>query len=303
MRLLDRRQRSTTALGYQLDEVKAVRTAQQRTDLAILELDDNLGKQCRQAVKRPHAQTAPLQRIRSIGIRRGQLSKVLTLFRALVDLFCLYLELLDLLGTRRLRCAQENMRHFVFLRGISRGRIAAQIIVDLAFGDDDLVVHFTLAHACNGHLLADILAKFREGDAIFLQGIAELGQRHLVVGGDALQRLLKLRIVDAHAAVARVLQLDLVHDQTIEHLPLKLAPRRQRRSLLLQLRDGKVETCIQLMQRDHFVIDDGNDPVDRLRFIRWLILSIGAEHTHQAEDCERFAKQGRHVRYPLFIED
>ena len=43
--------------------------------------------------------------------------------------------------------------------------------------------------------------------------------------------------------------------------------------------------------------------MDRLRFIRWLILSIGAEHTHQAEDCERFAKQGRHVRYPLFIED
>jgi hypothetical protein len=100
-----------------------------------------------------------------------------------------------------------------------------------------------------------------------------------------------------------MLQLDFVHDQAIKHLPLEFAARWQRCSLLLQLSNGEIEAGAQFMQRDHLVIDDGNDAVGGQRFIRWLILGFGAERADQAEDYEDFAKQGRHEMYPLFIED
>ena len=192
MRLFNRRQRRTTAFGDQLDQVETVRTAQQRTDLAILELDDNVGEQGWQAIERTCTQVSSFQRVRRIRIRRSQLREVLPLLYALIDLFCLGFERLDLLRTRGFRRTEENVRDFVLFPCVPALQVTAQIIIYLAFGNDDLVIHLTLAHARDGHFLANILAELDEGDAILLQRIAELGERHLVIGGDTLQRLLKL---------------------------------------------------------------------------------------------------------------
>ena len=85
----------------------------------------------------------------------------------------------------------------------------------------------------------------------------------MVIGGNPLQRLFKLGIINAQADFPGVLQLHLVHDQAFEHLLLQHFARWQIGALALQLLQRQPQSRAQFVQGDHFVIDHGDDPVGR----------------------------------------
>src|SRR6185503_1138207 len=117
------------------------------------------------------------------------------------------------------------MRHVV----LRTRRIRLELFeeeVDLAVVYLDLVLDFTLAQARDQDLIAQVLAPGVEGDVVALEGAAEVGERHLVVFRDALDRAVDLEVVDADAGVARLLQLRPVDHQALEDLPLEHRARR-----------------------------------------------------------------------------
>ena len=158
-RLLHRCHHHSTTLGRQFDKVKSVRAAQHRRDLANPQLDDDVGKNTRQPIKRPHTQTAALKPVGRIGVGRRELREILTCFQAAVNLIRFRFKTLDLLRTRRLGTAQQDMSDLVFFAGLIFCCLAAQEVIDLALGNDDLALHFTFAHSGNRHFRPAFLAK------------------------------------------------------------------------------------------------------------------------------------------------
>lgn len=291
MRLLHGRQGAAAALGDQLDDMKAVGAAQDRRHFADFQLGHDLRKNAGQAIERAHAEASTLQAVRRIRVSRGQLGEIFALAEATENLVGFGLEFLDLLRARRLRRAQENVRDFVFLIGGPLARVAAQIVVDFAFRNQDLVFHLALAHAGDGHFLADVLAELAKFNTILLDRIAKLRHRHFVAASNPLQRLFELCILDAQAALPRILQLDLVHHQALEHLAFEDIARRQGGALPPQLADGHIQTGAQFDEGDHFVIDDRDNTIGGLRLPARAARRLRANAGDAAKRKKQRAKQ------------
>ena len=97
--------------------------------------------------------------------------------------------------------------------------ISASLILDPAH---DLA----LAHPLDHDLVANVLAELGEGNAFLAQPLAQLGQRHLVLGRHVEDGPVDLGVVDARAGLARIGDQHPLVDQGFEHL---LAQRRERR--------------------------------------------------------------------------
>src|ERR1035437_3426612 len=186
------------------------------------------------------------------------------------------------------------MGDFVFFSGIALGFFSLQIVVNFAFRNNDLVLDFTLTKARNSHLITDFLTKFYKRDTVFLQCIAKLRERHLVAGGNALQSLFKLAIVNAQTGIASALHLHFIHHQAFEHLLLKYITRWQWRALLLELVERDIKTCVQFMQGNYFVVDHGNNTISRKRFIGWALRHLGGCQTDETEEQKQGTKRERH---------
>ena len=214
-------------------------------DLARLHALHRLGKQLRHPVFGAPAHRAALQRVGRIRIARRDLREIGAghgLGARLVDLLA---RRFDLLRARLLGQAHQHVRQVVL---VARAAVApgfGEELVDLGVGHLDAVVDFALAQPLHLDLLAHLLAEALEGDAVLLQHLAEPGQRHVVVLGDALQRLVELELLDADAGIARQLQLRLVDDQPVEDLALEQRALGQRRALAPQLAFGETPAARQ----------------------------------------------------------
>ena len=117
------------------------------------------------------------------------------------------------------------MRQLVFLAAAG-GCLVGQVVVDLAFGNNQLAVDLSLTQTNGDHFVADFLAEAGVLHAILFQRRAELRHAHLVAGSDAADGLIELGIVHPHAGILGVLQLGAIHDQALQHLALQNILRR-----------------------------------------------------------------------------
>ncbi len=81
-----------------------------------------------------------------------------------------------------------------------------------------LAVDLALAQALDDDLAPDVLAILGVRNALALQHLAEFVGRQLVLLGDAQDRPLDGRVVDADAGVLRKLQQRALDDQPLQHL-------------------------------------------------------------------------------------
>jgi hypothetical protein len=241
--------------------------AQRLADLARLHLLQHRGEKLGQPLVRPPAEVAALERVRGVGIARRDPGEIAAPARLGERLLRLRARLLDALGARTLRHPHEDVRHVV-LRALGICLELLEEQIDLAVVHLDLVLDFALAEPREQNLLAQVLAPGVERDVVALEGAAEIGQRHLVVLRDALDRAVELEVVDPDAGVARLLQLRLVEHQPLEDLPLEHRARRRRGSLAVQLALGGGDRGVQLGERDHFLVHHRHDAVDERRPLR-----------------------------------
>ena len=203
-----------------------------------------------------------MQGVGGIGIAGGELAEVAAGARLGERLFGLRARRLQPLGACLLGHAHEDVRQVVFDTLGRRGFHFLEEQAHLGVAHLDLVVNLALAQPRQEDLLAQVLAPAFERHAVRFEGFAKLGERHVVVLGDALHRAVELQLVDADAGLARHLQLRLLEDQALEHLVLEHVALGRGRALPAQLPLGAVDGLVQLGQRDDFLVDDRDDAVD-----------------------------------------
>ena len=148
------------------------------------------------------------------------------------------------------------------------GLVLLEEKVDLGVAHLDLVVDFALAQPRQDDLLAQVVAEGVEREAVALERLAEVRERQLVVLGDALDRAIELHVVDAHAGIARELQLRLLQDESLEHLPLEHLARRCLRAAPLELALRGLDRLVELREGDDLLVHDCHDAVDERHALR-----------------------------------
>ena len=141
---------------------------------------------------------------------------------------------------------------------------------------------------CTMICAADVLAVVRVRDAFALEHLAELVGRQLVLLGDAQDRALDGRVVDADAVLLRVLQQRALDDQALEHLLVEHVGRRRRDLRRLHLRQHDAALLVQVVLRDRLVVDDGEHAVERHRVLtaRRAAAAGGAAASLRASDAQ-----------------
>jgi hypothetical protein len=114
-------------------------------------------------------------------------------------------------------------------------------------------------------LVADVVAVLGERDAFTLDRLAEVVVGQLVVLGDARQRALDLRVVDADAGLLRVLQQHALGDEPLEQLLLEHVGRGRRDVGGFHLAQHDALLLVDVVLRERLVVDDRDDAVDRHR--------------------------------------
>ena len=172
-------------------------------------------------------------------------------------LACLYL-----VGPGVFGDAHQDVRDIEFVvtaRALLRG---GEQVVDFAVGDHDFVGDLTLTQARHEDFAANILAKLGKRHAVFFQRQTQLRGNHLVFLRDAINRTIQLHIIHAHAVFAGKLHHGAVGDHAFEQLPFKIRTRWRRRTLARQLTGRAVDALVQIVARDHLVVDHGDDAVN-----------------------------------------
>ena len=183
------------------------------------------------------------------------------------------------------------MRQLVFLAGPGV-LLVCQVVVDFAVRNDQLAIDFALAQANHGDLVADFLAEAGISHAILLQRLTELRQIHLVAAGDAVDRLIQLRIVDPQPGLGGSTQLHALHDQPLEHLAFQHILRRQGRTLPLQLLERRGQPPLQFDVGNHLVANHGHDAVGLKGLLRCSRRERGKTRRGKADEDQHYPLQG-----------
>ena len=150
------------------------------------------------------------------------------------------------------------------------GAPALEQVVDLGVADLDPAHDLALAHPLDQHLVADVVAELRVGDALAAQPLAQLRHRQLVLRRDVGHRAIELDLVDANAALARVGDQHAFVDELVEHLLAQLGGRRQRDLASSRVVPHPGQPLLELAIRHELLVDDGDDVVGALRRRRGL---------------------------------
>jgi hypothetical protein len=134
-------------------------------------------------------------------------------------------------------------------------------LIDLGIGDPDPAHDLALAHPLDHDLVANVLAELGEGHAFLTQPLAQLGQRHLVLGRHVEDGPVDLGVVDARARLARIGDHHPLVDQGFEHLLAQRRERRQGRLVAGRLVTQARHPLLHLARGDQLLVDDGNDVV------------------------------------------
>ena len=132
----------------------------------------------------------------------------------------------------------------------------------LAVGDPHPGRHAALLQPGHHHFVAYLLAEAGPVVAVGAQGIGELLQGHVVLPGDAGQRLVEGAVVDADTGPFRHLQLQTLQDYPVQHLLAQHLAGRQRAVVTPELGGDFVHPFLQLAFHDHAVVDHRHDAVE-----------------------------------------
>ncbi len=161
------------------------------------------------------------------------------------------------------RHPQQDLGDVHFLRVGGDAGLLRDEVVEFRLRDLDAVVDLALPQSAEDDVLPDVFAELVERQPVRFEALAQRRHGQPVGLGDATDGRIHRAVVDAHARFAGELHLGAVDDHALEHLSFQHLTRR-RLDLLpaqLHLRDGRSRP--QFVGRDHFVVDDGNDAVER----------------------------------------
>ncbi len=251
------------ALVHELHDVESARAAQDARDLAGLHRAHDVDENRRQARARAPPEIAAGGRVGRVGERRRHLREILARRHLRERLVGAPLARVHGVGRRLLRHRHVDVGHQILVLAAGLRRDRREVVVDLGVGHGDLAVDLAVAHALDDDLAADVLAVVRVGDALALQHLAEFVGRELVLLGDAQDRALDGRVVDADAGLLRVLQHGALGDQALEHLLVEDVERRRRHVGRLQLLQHDAALLVHVPLRDRLVVDDDEHAVER----------------------------------------
>ena len=147
--------------------------------------------------------------------------------------------------------------------------------------------HVALAQRAQGELLAHALAVLLVVHALCREGGRQLVERDLVALGDLLECAIQLFIGNGQADVLGALSLDLLKDQTLEHLLLEHALRGEFDLLFLETLGDRLHLLIELALQDDAVVDDGRNTVQQFAvYANVARLSAGPRHDEQRGNHE-----------------
>ncbi len=130
----------------------------------------------------------------------------------------------DLVGRRLLRHQDENVGESIFHFAARLRFQRREQMVDFGVTDVDAAFDLALAQPLDRDLVTDVGAVFRVRNALALHRLAEVFGGELVVLGDAHERALDLRVVDANAGVLGVLHEHAFGDEPFEQLLFEDVP-------------------------------------------------------------------------------
>ncbi len=143
------------------------------------------------------------------------------------------------------------------------GRRVGEIVVYLAFGNDDPVVDFPVTHAAENNLLTNVLAKVVPVHAVVFYRCFHVADRDIIALGDAADGGVEIAIGYREAGFLGILQLDTVHDEALQHLLDQHVLGRRRDILAAQLLHGGRKPLLEVIFGDCFTVDDSNNAVGR----------------------------------------
>ncbi len=260
------------ALVDHLDDVEAVRPADDLRDLARRERVGDLHERFWQGIDRAPLQIAAVERVLRVGVadrRGGEIEAAVDLLLHVVGFV---LGRLDLVGARVLGRGDQDVGEMDFAGLDVAGREQG---VDFGVADLACALHDALLQALDENLFLGLLAEIVIVQTVARERAAQLGDVDVVALRDALDRLVDVVVGDADAGALRALNLDAIHDQAVEHLAAQDVGRGQLLRIAavlgLDLRDGAVELALQ----NDVVLGDRDDAVER--FDR---LDLGACERH-----------------------
>ena len=118
-------------------------------------------------------------------------------------------------------------------------------------------------HPADTHFIANLVARQCKRHALGFHCLAELAEAHIVLCGNAADRIVQFGIADAHSATVGHLQLDAFQNHALQYLATQDAGRWQWRTGVLALH--VINALLQLAVHDDVVIDNGDNMVDGYR--------------------------------------
>lgn len=160
-----------------------------------------------------------------------------------------------------------------------------QVALDLLVGDVDPAGDAALLELADQHLAANLLAHRGQRQPLAFKGVGELIEAHAVVLGHRTHRPVELGVVDRQVGLLSHLQLDLLDDHAIEHLPAKRLIGRHGDVAVGQLAAGLSDPITQFAGHDGVVVDHGDDTVERL--LGGRCQGGESQHQRQAQRCKQ----------------
>ena len=269
--------------------MEAVGAAQQRRNLAGLELGGRLDEHLRQPLGGTPAQRACAHGFGRVRERRRQPRKVAPPLQLAQDLLAPQALPLDLFGIGPFGDAQQDLRDVVLRRHRTAFALLGQERIDIGLADDQLGIDLALTQPADQHFFTDLLAKAAEADAVALELGAQLGRRGAIFFGQARHRAVELGVVDPQAGIPGRLRQRAIGDQALENLLAQLVFRRDRDAPLAQLALDRQATGLEFEHRDHVGVDHRHHPVDldrldgRARGARCGLGRNAAGHAHDRQ--------------------
>src|SRR5665213_1711879 len=261
MRLLDHRRRIAIALVDELDDVKPGRAADDLGNIALFHRAHGVEVDARQSRSATPAQVAAGQCCLRVGVAGGDLAEVGAAFDLRQRVLGALVPLLDDVRLRFLRHAHDDVRQQVLVLASCLRRCRLQVIVDLGFADEYVLLDLAFAQALQRELAANVLAIGGVRQALLGKHVAEFVGRHLVVLLHAQDRALDERVVDLDARFLRKLHQCALVDQPLEHLLGEHVPGGYRNLRFVQLANRLREAFVDVVLRNGLVVDDGDDAI------------------------------------------
>jgi len=139
------------------------------------------------------------------------------------------------------------------------------VLVDFEVAHANARLELALAQPREQQLVAQLLPELRHRNAVGRQPAAQLGDVDAILPRQVLFGHVDRGLLRLDALLARELDLRLLDDEPLEHLPRELGARRQGLALLRQLLLEARHAHAHFVVGDRLRIDDGDDEVRRSR--------------------------------------